>query len=206
MPEEDARLLEHRTAYDRYIAVMRIVLIAAALSLTALLALWPLLREGESSFVLNEETMRSAADRVEILQPRYEGTDSLNRLFSVSAKRAEQSSPDDPTVMLEGIAARMELGESQEAAAAAQGGIYDTDREVLQVPGKMELSTSDGYRLESRAATIDLVNKMVVSDQPVEGEGPLGHIEANRFTIDIDGRKAVFEGDVRMRTIPARRE
>lgn len=206
MSGEDARLIEHRTAYDRYVAVMRIVLIAAAALLTALLALWPLLREGESSFVLNEETMRSAAERVEILRPRYEGTDSLNRLFTVTAERAEQSSPDDPTVMLEGLAARMELGEGRLATATADGGVYDTDREVLRVPDSMQLRTSDGYRLDAQDARIDLVNKMIVSERPVEGEGPLGQIEANRFTIDIDARKAVFEGDVRMRTIPARRE
>lgn len=206
MPGDAARLLEHRTAYDRYVAAMRIGLIAAAVLLTVLLALWPLLREGESSFVLNEETMRSAAEKIQILRPRYEGTDSLNRLFAITAERAEQSSPDDPTVLLESIAARMELGEGRSATATADDGVYDTDREVLQVPESMHLTTSDGYRLDAQEATVDLVNKMIVSDRPVEGEGPLGHIKANRFTIDIDARKAVFEGDVRMRTTPARRE
>jgi len=38
------------------------------------------------------------------------------------------------------------------------------------------------------------------------GSTVVGRIEARSFMIDIGGRKAVFEGDVRMRTTPAAKE
>jgi len=206
MSSRKAPFTEMRTAYDRYVTVVRFGLVTVAVSLTALLFFWPLLREGERSFVLNEERMQRAGKTVRIVSPAYEGTDSLNRLFTVSAARAEQSSPDDPTVDLEEIAARMDLGDGRVATARAADGVYDTDLEVLQMPGAMQFTTSDGYRLEAQGARVDLAEKMVTSDRPVRGEGPLGHIVAQRFTIDIDARKAVFEGNVRMRTVPAQTE
>jgi len=203
---DDAAFTPVHTAYDRYVAVMRVTLGLGAAVLAALLFLWPLMRDEERSFVLNEERMRPAGETIRIVGPVYRGTDARDRLFTVAAEQAVQSSADDPLVALEGIAARMELGESRFATATAEDGVYDTDDEILSVPGPMMLETSDGYRLNAQAARVDLADKIVSSDQPVEGLGPLGRIEAQSFTIDIDGRKAVFEGNVRMRTTPAGRE
>jgi len=195
-----------RTAYDTYVRIMRVALVAASAALAGALALWPLLRDEERSFVLNEEAMRPGDEAVRIVGPTYRGTDDRDRMFTIAAERAVQASPDDPIVTLEGIDAYMELDADRSAAVQAAGGIYDTREETVRVPGGMTVTTSDGYRLEGRAATVDLAGKMVSSDQPVSGRGPLGRIQAERFSLDIDGRKAVFEGNVRMHTTPERRQ
>jgi len=191
-----------RTGYDVYVRCMRIALPAAAIALAGVMLFWPLLSSEERSFVLNEETMRRGGETIRIVAPSYRGTDDRGRLFTVSAERAVQESPDDASVTLEGIEAFMELGGGRSASVEAEGGVYDTDAETVRVPGEMTLTTSDGYRLEGRNARVDLADKMVISEEPVTGRGPLGEIRADRFTLDIDGRKAVFEGNLRMRTTP----
>lgn len=192
------------TPYDRYVAFMRPTLILIAVLSMALSFLWPLFSRDETSFVFNQETMERGEKEVRILGPTYSGTDAINRLFTIRAEEAYQSSPEAPKVVLSGLVATMDLGDGRMASATAEEGIYDTATESVQVPGLMHLETSDGYRLDSYGARLDLRKKLVESVRPVEGVGPLGRVRADGFVLNIDARKAVFEGNVKMRTTLAR--
>lgn len=192
------------TSYDRYVAVMRPTLIVFAVLCAGLSFLWPLLTRDETSFVFNQENMERGDKEVRVVGPTYRGTDAINRFFTIRADEAVQSSPDAPKIVLSGLVATMDLGEGREASVTAEEGIYDTATESVQVPGLMHLETSDGYRLDGYGTMLDLREKRVQSDRPVEGVGPLGRLRADRFVIHIDDRKAIFEGGVKMRTTPAR--
>ncbi len=192
------------TPYDRYVAFMRPALVFIAVLSAGLSFLWPLLSRDETSFVFNQDHMERGEKEVRILGPTYSGTDAVNRLFTIRAEEAVQSSPDAPKVVLSGLVATMDLGDGRKASATAEEGIYDTATESVQVPGLMHLETSDGYRLDSYGTRLDLREKLVKSVRPVEGVGPLGRVRADGFVLDIDERKAVFEGNVKMRTTPAR--
>ncbi|GER01987.1 hypothetical protein JCM17845_26100 [Iodidimonas gelatinilytica] len=192
------------TAYDRYVAFMRPALILLAIASAGLSFLWPLFVEKDSSFVFNRETMQRGEREVRVLGPIYRGTDESNRLFSIQADEAVQTSPDAPRIALTGLKANMDLGEGRTAFVAAEKGIYDTSTETVEVVGPMHLETSDGYSLEGTGAMLDLKNKIITSDQPVEGVGPLGQMRGDRITLDVNEQKAVLEGAVKMKTIPAK--
>ncbi|WP_281300955.1 MULTISPECIES: LPS export ABC transporter periplasmic protein LptC [unclassified Iodidimonas] len=193
------------TAYDRYVRLMKPLLIFVAVLSAGLSFLWPLFVDEKSSFVFNRETMPRGDQEVRVVGATYRGTDEHNRLFFISAREAVQSSPDAPRVALQELRAQMTLEEGRTAEVVAESGIYDTASQSIEVPGLMHMETSDGYRLDSFGARLDLEKKIISSDRPVEGTGPLGSLRADSFTLDIDQRLMKLDGNMRMRTVPAAR-
>lgn len=193
------------TRHDRFVRAMRLLLPAFAAILALLTFLWPLLGAGEDSFVLRRESMQRGGEEVRIVAPVYRGTDNRDRAFALHAAEALQSSADTPVVGLADMRAEMALADDRQATVSAGNGRYDKDAATVEVPGKVSLETSDGYNLEASAARLALGEKTLSSSEPVSGKTPLGQISADGFEIDIDERKAVFEGRVRLRTTPAPR-
>lgn len=194
------------TRYDRFVAVMRVMLPLSAGTIALLTFLWPLLGAGEESFVLRRDTMRRGGEEVRILAPVYRGTDNRDRAFSLHAAEALQGSIDTPLVGLSDMRAEMAMADNRTASVDAARGTYNKEEATVDVPGAVSFVTSDGYNLQASGTRLALDKKIIVSSEPVSGMTPLGQISADSFEIDIDERKAVFEGRVRLRTTPAPRD
>ncbi len=190
------------TPYDRFVAVMRIILpaIAAAIALTALI--WPLVSDQPRGFTFNRDALAEHSDKIRVRDARYTGVDAQGRLFHVSAEEAVQDTPSAPTIALRALSAEMALGKGEEARVYAPGGIYLLEEKILDVTGGFELVTCTGYRLATQRAEVDLERHLAQSQQPVEGRSPLGDFQAGGFTLYADDRIARLDNRVRMRIDP----
>lgn len=193
------------TRHDRFVRAMRLLLPTFAGVVALLTFLWPLLGAREDSFVLRRESMQRGGEEVRITAPVYRGTDNRDRAFALHAAEALQPTIDTPLVGLSDMRAEMVMSDDRHAVVSAANGRYDKDAATVEVPGAVSLVTSDGYNLEASGARLTLGEKKLASSEPVSGKTPLGQISADSFEIDIDERKAVFEGRVRLRTTPAPR-
>ena len=117
-PQSDAAFREREVkqrwaipggAHDRVIRVAKVALPSAVGVLFAFLALTPLDKEGDVSFILHKNEVESAEDRMRVQAARYVGEDNRGNKFLVVAREAVQQSSDRPIVDINGMLARLGL-------------------------------------------------------------------------------------------------
>ena len=74
--------------------------------LIAVLALAPLDKNSDVSFILDKKKVENAPERMRVEQARYIGTDDKGQQFTMTANRAIQPSSDIPIVDIRGMSAR----------------------------------------------------------------------------------------------------
>ena len=86
------------SAHDRLVSWSKIVLPSAVGVLIAVLALAPLGKKSDVSFILDKKKVQNAPERMRVEQARYVGTDNKGQQFTIVANRAIQRSSDVPIV------------------------------------------------------------------------------------------------------------
>ncbi len=135
---------------DRIIRLAKIVLPVAVGVLIAFLALAPLDRSGDISFILDKNQVDNAPERMRVEQARYVGEDNRGQKFSIVANRALQRSSDEPIVDIWGMLARLGLREGS-VTIAADKARYNLDEQTVKVEGPVGLP--DSRASVSRRAT-----------------------------------------------------
>jgi lipopolysaccharide export system protein LptC len=190
-------------AHDWIVSLLKVALPAAIGVLIAFLALAPLQKTQEISFILDRNKVDITRERLRVETARYRGQDERGRPFTLDAANAVQVSAADPVVDLSGVEARILL-ESGPAAIEAGKGRYDMDKERVDVIGPVLFSAADGYRLATRDVAVNLNDRTMVSRGRVEGTMPLGRFSADRMTVDLPERQVVLTGRARLHIVQGR--
>jgi len=201
-PEDPREERKREKRHRQFVTSMRVVLTLMAVGLAAAIILWPILNEEEVTFTLSYEDVARSNDQVRMVNPRYDGTDSQNRPFSISARSGVQESPEDPVIRLTGISAEFQIDKDVKIDAYSNEGIFRFRDQQLELDGTVRIQTTDGYKFEGEGAEFDLATHMVKSDKKITGSGPVGFFEAPKFELNIDDRRALFEGGVHMQIDP----
>ena len=107
--------------------------------LLVILALAPLDKKGDVSFILDKKKVQSAPERMRVEEARYTGTDDKGQLFQMVANRAVQRSSDTPLVDINGMFARLNLEQGPLLIAADQGR-YNLDTQQVAVIGPIKVA------------------------------------------------------------------
>src|SRR5437763_14953296 len=97
------------SAHDRLIKWTKILLPSAAGVLLVVLALAPLEKKGDVSFILDKKKVQSAQERMRVESARYVGSDNKGQKFEIAANNALQRSSEVPIVDIQGMFARLGL-------------------------------------------------------------------------------------------------
>lgn len=184
--------------HDRRIKILSMALPACVGALAAILALAPFTLAGELSFVLDKDSVDVARERMRVAEAIYRGEDSQGRPFSLKAGSAVQKSSREPVVDLKDLSARILLSEGP-AQIRANNGRYDMDRESVRVNGPIQAETADGYRLSTNNVTVDLKERTLISDDPVDGRTNIGTFRADSLRADLKERTVTLEGNAQLR-------
>lgn len=187
--------------HDRLIGFLRWGLPSAIGVLAAFLVLEPMMTAGDVSFVLDKNKVEVARERLKIQEARYRGQDAKGQPFTLDAGSAVQKSSAEPVVMLNDLAASLQLPEGAATLRANQGR-YDMDEQRLRIPGPIAFRAADGYRLDTTNAVADLKEKRLESTGAVTGATPQGVFSADRMRADLAGRVVRLEGNARLRIDP----
>lgn len=166
--------------------------------LTALLATAPFTHTSEVSFVLDKNKVEVAGERMRVTEALYRGEDSKGQPFSLRAGSAVQRTSRDPIVELRDLSARILLNDGPAVLTADQG-IYNMDREDVDVEGPVQFQSAGGYRLTTRDVAIDLKSRRMESHRPVDGRMPVGTFSANKLKADLRNRTVTLEGRANLR-------
>src|SRR4051812_39716786 len=156
------------SAHDRLIRWTKIALPSAAGVLLIVLALAPLDKKGDVSFILDKKKVQSAPERMRVEQARYTGTDNKGQQFIMTANRAIQRSSDTPLVDISGMFAKLNLQQGPMLIAAQQAR-YNLDTQQVAVDGPVRAKGVEGFRLDTSDVTVDLKQRQLASHGPVAG-------------------------------------
>ena len=186
--------------HDRLIRVAKVALPSGVGILLAFMALAPLDKRGDISFILDKNKVENAPERMRLESARYIGEDGRGQKFSITAQQAVQRTSSVPIVDLRGMLARLGLAQGPVTIAANQGR-YNIDQQNVAVDGAVRVVGPEGYRLETRDVNVDLKKQQVVSTGPVRGEMKLGQFTAGRLRADLNERKVVLDGGARLKIV-----
>jgi len=196
----NSRWAEPGSAHDRLVRWAKIGLPSAVGALIAILAVAPLGKHSDVSFILDKKKVEKSSSSMRVEAARYVGTDDKGQEFEITAQRAIQRSPDVPIVDIEGMFARLGLAQGP-LVIAASNGRYDLDRQRVDVNGPVRVVGADGYRLETSNVRVDLKQRRLASAGPVVGQMRLGQFQARQLRADLGERKVVLDGGARLKIV-----
>jgi lipopolysaccharide export system protein LptC len=188
------------SAHDRLVRLFKIALPSAVGALIAILALAPLGKHSDASFILDKKKVANAPEQLKVEQARYTGTDQKGQQFTMVANRAIQRSSDVPVVDISGMSARLNMTQGP-LFIVANNGRYNLDTQKVMIDGPVKVAGGDGYRLATRDVTVDLKQKQLSSAGPVAGALRLGQFQAGQLHADLDNRTVVLDHGARLKIV-----
>lgn len=188
-------------SHDRLVRFLARALPMGVGVLAALMVITPLSPRGEVSFLLDRNKVAQIDERLSVDNAMYRGRDNQGRPFSLLAGEAVQRSSAEGLVRMDSLLAQMLLSDGP-ARLAADGGVYDIDRESVAVTGPLRLTASDGYAMTADGVALDFKTRTMRGDAGVSGQIPAGSFSANTLQADLSERTITLEGNARFTMIP----
>ena len=187
-------------SHDRLVRFAKVALPSAVGVLFAFLAVAPLDREGDVSFILDKNQVENAPERMRVESARYVGEDNQGQKFEILAQTAVQRSSDEPIVDIHGMRARLGLAQGP-LTIVADRARYNLDEQKVAVRGPVRVAGPDGYRLLTSDVIVDLKRRQVRSEGAVTGAMRLGQFSAGHLRADLDERRVVLDGGARLKIV-----
>jgi lipopolysaccharide export system protein LptC len=135
---ERERLVKRRWAvpgstHDRVVGLLKIILPAAIGIVLAYLALAPLERGQEISFLLDKNKVDVASERMRLQTAQYRGQDGVGRPFVLNARSAVQATSAEPIVRISDMDATIQLDDGPARIEAGRLEYVITDVVVADV-------------------------------------------------------------------------
>ena len=188
------------SAHDRVVRWSKVALPAAVGILVAVLALAPLGKKGDVSFILDKKKVETAHERMRVEEARYTGTDDKGQKFLIVANNAIQPSSEVPIVNIKGMFAQLDQPPAPLMIGANQGR-YNPDTQRIVIDGPVRVTGGDGYQLATRDVTVDMKQRRMQSSGPVSGAMRLGQFQAGQLKADLNSHIVVLDGGARLKIV-----
>jgi lipopolysaccharide export system protein LptC len=186
---------------SRIVSTMKYLLPGIAFALLVLVAVWPRLLPDEDRFRIDLEAVGPAGGaKPQVLNPRLQGIDSAARPFQVTADFGARGDVEGGGEIydLTNPKADIVLADGSWVALTANDGRFEAKTNTLHLTGDVNLFHDQGYEFTTTAAQVDLVTSTASGDQPVDGQGPFGVLNAEGFRVFDSGDRVLFLGLARL--------
>jgi lipopolysaccharide export system protein LptC len=181
--------------YGRFVSVTKVLLPVIATALIALIVAWPELSEQNNRFSLGPARIDPAeAENLRMINARFIGVDATKRPYAVTADSADQVTAKSDEVTLVAPKADILLGNGAWVALTAQTGIFNREKQILELTGGVNLFHDSGYEFQTESIVVDLAAGDAIGTEPVRGQGPFGQLRAEGFRIYNRGERVEFLG------------
>lgn len=136
--------------------------------------------------------------------PKLEGFTKDNLPYSMTASRALQNLDTTGVIELEDIDAKLPVDEKNTATIDAAKGVYDRDKNTLDISSDITVTTTDGMVAKLKSAFIDISKGDLKTGDAVDIAMKGTNITADSMTILENGKVLVFEKRVRMQLDPGK--
>lgn len=186
--------------YSRFVSMMKLLLPVVALVLIALVILWPHIGSDDLRFRIGFAAIKASVSKdPSMVNPRFVGTDSENKPYSITADLARSlgdvTSKENPAnIELEMPKADITLDDGSWLVLTADTGMLIHSDKALNLEGSVNLFHDSGYEFRTEKAAIDLSKGIASGNLPIEGQGPFGVLNAEGFKLVEKGKTIYFSG------------
>ena len=142
----------------------------------------------------NSKSEDNEAIQQVITNPRFIGSDSKNRPYTLVAKEAKKIKTNLNIYELSHPEGNLINKNGQYINVKSLEGIYNQESEVLSLNDNVILENQDGYVFKTESALIDLNREHIFGDRDISGSGPKGFIKSQGFEINEQGKQIFFLG------------
>lgn len=196
-PPATSAVLRHRGVdrHSRGVALLKRVLPVIGAALLLLVAAWPRIAPLLESvrLAVSAIDVREARE-LKMMNPRYAGTDRLNRPYVVTAAVGRQVPNRADLMSLEKPRAEMIVHGGATVVLTAATGIYQSQSQLLDLFGGVTLTHQNGTSFVTRQAHANVADNTADGHDPVEGHGPSGDIWGEGFRVLDKGDTIIFTG------------
>jgi len=192
-PQRRAELTRWRRR-SRLVRTLRVVLPAIMLAILATLGglvVWRTATEQPAA-------QREAQTAIRLVNARFVGQVKDGRSFMIGARQALRDEKDYQSVSLMEPALVVGQGQGSSRVTARIGNYNESDR-MLRLRGDVRIDDGKGLRFAAQEAVIDTRTGEVIGQSQVQGDGPLGQLTANSYSVQDKGDRLVLKGGVRAR-------
>lgn len=183
---------------SRLVAAMKMLLPAIALSLVALVVVWPQILADRARILMDGPRRLSVdADTLRMTNPRFVGVDEQDRPFEIVAEQAVQETESSTEVHLRHPQADITSDSGNWITVTAGNGVWHRQDGRVVLSGGVSLFHDAGHQLLSPSAEIDLDAGEATSDEATSGQSPTGTVTGEGFRVLERGARIVFTGKAR---------
>ncbi len=193
--EETAAI--HNPRHTRRIRRLRLILPVVALGILAVVFVWGDIQRNNLIPIQAVKTA-PAIGKNELLNPRFESSDSKGQPYTITANRAVQAQGNDNLVLLDDPKGDMKLEDGHTVTMDAQTGNFHQDTQLLELRRDVHLRRDGGYVLSTEELDLDLKQNTALSKVDVYAQGPEGNIEAKGLEGAGDQGLLVFNGPAKL--------
>lgn len=173
----------------------RAIPVGAALGL-AVLVLAPVLNPFRAIGNLSLGPISLQGSKVTMERPKLTGFRKDNRPYEVTAVSAAQDIRKPNLVEMNQMKARLELESGGWVRLESKTGIFETQKEQMQLSEQIKVATDAGYEAFLKSADIDFKAGTIRSKEPVEVNMGTITIKADTLDVSDNGKIIVFNGRV----------
>lgn len=139
---------------------------------------------------------------IRMVGARFQGRVEDGRSFLIGAQQAARDERQPNRVSL--VEPIMVVGAETATPRRlmARMGVYDEQTRMLRLTGEVRIDDGLGNRIASNDITIDTRTGTAVGQQGIEGDGPVGQVSADSYSVKDKGDRIEFRGRVRTRVNP----
>lgn len=180
---------------QRLVAAMKLLMPLLAAGMLALMVFWPDI-EGGNGRLSFRRGPALVPEALQLVAPRFQGVDELNRPYTVTARLARQ--PGQAEVLLMDLPrADILLTDGGWVYVEGDRGRYDRAARHLDLEGNVQVYHDNGMLFQTEAATVQVDAGVARGERPTQAQGSFGTIESEGFEMLDRGAVMIFTGRAR---------
>jgi lipopolysaccharide export system protein LptC len=187
-PMPPVRYRQHGVLRSRLMRTAKYLLPILAIGIAALIFVWsqanlPIIRLR----IADSEVSPREVEAVSMANPRFAGTDAMNRQYVVTADTATQSPDNDDIIHLQQPKADILMESGAKVRVDADSGVYQRGEKMLDLTGTVTLKEERGYDFRTTQAHVDFDKNLASGEARVDGIMPQGTLTGEGFRIEENG-------------------
>ncbi len=139
---------------------------------------------------------------IRMVGARFQGRVEDGRSFLIGAREAARDAREPHRVSLSEPIMVVGAETATPRRIMARTGVYDEKTRLLRLTGEVRIDDGLGNRVATNDTTIDTRTGLAVGQKGIVGDGPVGQVSADSYTVKDKGDRIEFRGRVRTRVNP----
>jgi lipopolysaccharide export system protein LptC len=181
---------------SRRVRILRSIIPIACVGAVLALVVPPFLNPFRAVAGVTMGTLSLSGSKVTMDNPKLTGFRKDNKPYELTALTAVQDIRKPNVIELNTMNARLQMEQDQWVRLTAKAGVFDSQKEQMQLRGDIALRTDTGYDVKLKSADIDFKAATVFSQEPVTVTSGGTRIDSQALEVTDNGKKISFLGGV----------